>query len=91
MNAETGALLWTHHTDPHPRARLTGAPTLHDGVLYVLVASLEEGGSQPTYECCTFRGSVIAYDASMGTQIWQPYPIPQPNRPTRKTSVGTQL
>ena len=79
---------------PHgfPSARAAyGAPTLHDGVLYVPVASLEEGGLEPTYECCTFRGSVIAYDASTGTQIsWEQLILsPEPNRPTRKTSVGT--
>jgi polyvinyl alcohol dehydrogenase (cytochrome) len=91
VNAETGTLLWTHRTDPHPRARVTGAPTLHDGVLYVPVASLEEGGSQPTYECCTFRGSVVAYNASTGALIWQSYTIPEPNQPTKKTSTGTQL
>src|SRR5262249_51752487 len=57
VDAETGKGLWTVHVDPHPLARITGAPTLHGGRLYVPVASMEEAvGSNPQYGCCTFRG-----------------------------------
>ena len=64
LDAGSGALAWTKHADAHPLARITGAPTLADGRLYVPVASLEEGaGANPTYECCTFRGALVAYDA----------------------------
>lgn len=92
VNAETGALVWTNRADPHPVARITGAPTLHAGRLYVPVSSIEEAvGASPGYECCTFRGSVIAYDAATGRQIWQTYTITDPPKPRRKTSTGTQL
>ena len=71
---------------------LTGTPVLHEGRLYVVTASLEElfGGS-PTYECCTFRGSVVAYDAASGRRLWRTYTIPEEPRKTRTTSRGTQL
>ena len=42
VNAETGTLLWKQQADPHPMARITGAPTLHRGRLYVPVTALEE-------------------------------------------------
>src|SRR5688500_11599104 len=65
IDAETGALIWTHRIDTHPFARITGAPTLANGRLYVPVSSFEEGsGANDNYECCTFRGSVAAYDAT---------------------------
>ena len=35
VNAETGTLLWKQQADPHPVARITGAPTLYRGRLYV--------------------------------------------------------
>jgi polyvinyl alcohol dehydrogenase (cytochrome) len=92
IDAETGAQLWMKNAESHPLARVTGAPILHDGRLYVPVASFEEGsGPNPKYECCTFRGSVVAYDAATGNQVWKSYTIPERPRPTKKNSVGTQL
>jgi polyvinyl alcohol dehydrogenase (cytochrome) len=91
INAETGALLWTKHTDQHAVARITGAPSYHDGALYVPVSSVEEAvGANPKYPCCTFRGSVIAYDANTGEQRWQTFTISEAAVPIRKTSIGTQ-
>jgi polyvinyl alcohol dehydrogenase (cytochrome) len=92
VNAETGAQVWMQRADKHPVARITGAPKLDGGRLYVPVASLEEsGGGNPKYPCCTFRGSVVAYDAATGRQIWKSYTIPEEAKPIKKTSQGTQL
>lgn len=92
IDGNTGLQVWTQRADPHPIARITGAPTLAGGRLYVPVASLEEsGGGNPLYPCCTFRGSVVAYDAETGRQFWKAYTIPQEARPLKKTSKGTQL
>ncbi len=76
VDAETGELLWKVHVEDHPTARITGAPKLFEGKLYVPVASGEEGaGGNPKYPCCTFRGSVVALDAATGRQIWKTYVI----------------
>jgi polyvinyl alcohol dehydrogenase (cytochrome) len=92
VDAETGALLWKKSAESHPLARVTGAPALYNGRLYVPVASFEEGsGPNPKYECCTFRGSVVAYDATTGEQVWKTYTIPERPRATKKNSIGTQL
>lgn len=92
VNADTGKLLWKQQADPHPMARITGAPTLHRGRLYVPVTALEEAvASNPKYECCTFQGAVIAYDANNGSRIWRASTISEPLIRTTKTSIGTQL
>ena len=92
VNAETGTLIWKQQADPHPLARITGAPTLHRGRLYVPVTALEEAvASNPKYECCTSQGAVVAYDANTGAQIWKASTISEPLARTTKTSVGTQL
>lgn len=92
LDAATGAPLWSRKLDQHAAARITGAPTLHGNRLYVPVSSWEEGaGAKKGYECCTFRGSVAALDATTGDVIWQTYSIAAPPRPTRKTPEGTQL
>ena len=38
----TGKLVWQANVDAHPTARVTGAPALYDGRLYVPVSSVEE-------------------------------------------------
>ena len=91
VDAETGTLIWTQKADAHPLARITGAPALANGRLYVPVSSLEEGsGANDQYECCTFRGSVIAFDAASGKQAWQTFTV-DPPKPTEKNKLGTQL
>lgn len=92
VNAETGAQVWTRRADPHPLTRISGAPTLADGRLYVPLSSLEEGaGANPNYECCTFRGGVVAYDARNGNEVWRTYTIAVTPKRIRKNASGTQL
>ncbi len=91
MNAETGDLLWTQQAETHPIARITGAPKLHGDRLYVPVSSLEEAaGSHIWYECCTFRGSVVAYNAHTGEQLWKSYAIAEEPKPTTTNVQGVQ-
>ena len=91
VDAATGEQLWTTSVDAFALARVTGSPTLHDGRLYVGVASGEEtAGAAADYECCRFRGSLVALDAATGAQIWKTYTIEEP-RPTMKNRIGTQL
>jgi polyvinyl alcohol dehydrogenase (cytochrome) len=92
IDAESAALIWKKRADPHPLARITGAPTLANGRLYVPLASLEEAsGVNPQYPCCTFRGGVVVYDARTGDEIWRNHTIQQEPKPTRKNDLGTQL
>lgn len=91
INAATGAQVWKISADPHPAARITGATQLYEGRLYVPVASLEEANAtDPKYQCCTFRGSVMALDAQTGRVIWKTYIIPEAPKPTTKNAKGTQ-
>ena len=92
LDAATGALKWKVKVEDHPDAMITGGVVFHDGRLYVPMSSLEEGtAAMPSYECCTFRGSVIALDAATGKQIWKTYTIPRAPEPVGKNSVGTRL
>jgi polyvinyl alcohol dehydrogenase (cytochrome) len=91
VDAAAGTLIWKVRVDDFPLARVTGSPTFHDSRLYVGVASGEEtAGASADYECCRFRGSLVALDAANGTQVWKTYTIPEA-RPTSKNRVGTQL
>jgi len=92
LDATTGAQIWKTHVDDFPVARVSGSPTLYNGKLYVPVASGEEAsGAVPTYECCKFRGSIVALDAATGKQVWKTYTIAEIPQPTKKNAVGAQL
>ena len=93
LNAADGVLLWQDQGDTHPSARVTGGVQFYNGNLYVPMASLEEGlAMDPTYKCCVFRGSVIAYDARSGSRLWKQHTIDQePTAIGRDTSGKPML
>jgi len=87
-----GKLRWKTKVDAHADAMITGAVAHSSGVVFVPVASIEEGTAAiPTYECCTFRGSVSALDAATGRVLWKTYTIADAPQKTTKTAAGTQL
>lgn len=92
VDAATGKQIWKTRVDDFVTARITGSPVFHDGKLFVPVASGEEAtGGVPSYECCKFRGSLVALDAATGKQVWKTYTIDEVAKPTKKNKVGTQL
>ena len=89
VDAFTGQLRWSAKVDDHANATLTGTPAYADGALYVPVSSLEvTSAADPNYECCKFRGSVVAYDAWAGRLRWKSYSIPQAPAPVSKRADG---
>ncbi len=93
FDAQTGKGIWQSAAlDPHTSASITGSPIVVGEQIFVPLSSGEEGtATQPTYPCCTFRGSLAALDLKTGRMLWQTYMITESLRPTRKNSNGTQL
>jgi polyvinyl alcohol dehydrogenase (cytochrome) len=91
VDAATGKQIWKMRADDHQFAYITGGVTLHDGRLYVGVASREETAVTPDYPCCNFRGSVSALDAKTGKVIWKSYTIPDVAKPTVDNGQGKML
>jgi len=87
VSAETGELLWKQHVETHDSTRLTAAAAVHDGVVYVPVSSWEEArAGDPTYACCTFRGSVVALRVRDGVQLWKTYMTETPPKEIGKNA-----
>ncbi len=83
-------LVWKKKVDDHPAALITGSMALNQGVLYVPVSSREViSAYNSTYECCTFRGSVVAINANSGKSNWKTYTVDEP-KSTVKNSEGAQ-
>jgi polyvinyl alcohol dehydrogenase (cytochrome) len=91
LDAQKGTLLWKTQVDTHPLARIVGAPTLNGDHLYVAVSSTEDtAAADPSYSCCSFRGSVVALDIASGRTLWKSYTVLAEPQPTRKNSAGIQ-
>jgi len=92
IDAQTGELLWITKADDHPNATITGAPVVVENRLYVPVSSLEVVNAvDPAYECCTFRGSLVALDTEDGSIVWKTYVIDDPATEAGVTSAGTRI
>jgi polyvinyl alcohol dehydrogenase (cytochrome) len=91
VDAATGKQLWKTKADAFPVAGITGSPVFFNGRIYIGIRSGEEAaGADPQYECCRFRGSVVALDARTGKQVWKTYLVDEPKR-TTKNRAGAQL
>ena len=92
VDATTGKLLWKTKIEDHLLSRITGSPILYQDKIYVPVSSFEEtAGRDPKYECCTFRGSLVALNAYTGKISWKSYAIQDTPKPFKKNSSGTQM
>ena len=77
VNARTGKLIWQSQVETFPAAMITSSPVVNDGILYVGVASNEEGlADVQGFPCCVSRGSVVALDVRTGKKLWQTYMVP---------------
>ena len=92
IDASTGELVWKTKVEEFPAGWVTGSPVLFENRLYVPVASNEETAAiDAKYECCKFRGSVVALDAGTGRTIWKSYTIAAEPAPTRRNKVDVQM
>ena len=92
LDASTGKLLWQTKIEDHLLSRITGSPVLYRNRIYVPVSSFEEtAGRDAKYECCKFRGSIVALDAYSGKIIWKSFTVQDEPKPFKKNSAGTQM
>ena len=92
IDAQTGEEKWMTKVDDHPNATITGSPVVVEDRLYVPVSSLEVVNAiDPAYECCTFRGSLVALDTADGSIEWKTYVIDQAASEAGVTSAGTKI
>jgi len=85
----TGALRWITQIDSHGAAIVTGPAVVYNNVVYQGISSSEEAlADHVGYPCCTFRGSVVAVNATTGKILWKNYTVPDNNGSTDQYSGG---
>ncbi|MBV8118720.1 MAG: PQQ-binding-like beta-propeller repeat protein [Alphaproteobacteria bacterium] len=73
IDTKTGALRWKTQLDANPGAALTSSPAVFADVVYLGVSGILEelAAANNSYNCCTFRGSVVAVNAHSGAILWK--------------------
>ena len=88
LDASTGQMLWKTKVHEHILATVTGSVNADQDKVYVPVSSSEVvPAGRSEYECCTFRGSLVALNLIDGSIAWQTYTTPEPIA-TGKNSAG---
>ena len=89
LDADTGRQLWKTVIDDQPGEQMTGALTYWDGKIFVPISSGNEAFAQsPNWECCKFRGALVALDAITGRVLWKRYTTEQVPHPFKKNAAG---
>jgi polyvinyl alcohol dehydrogenase (cytochrome) len=92
FDAASGEKIWSVKLETNPFASVTGSPVLYQGRLYVPMSSTEEiSPFVPGYQCCKFRGQVIALDAASGAELWRTYTIKDEPTAYRTAPDGTPV
>jgi polyvinyl alcohol dehydrogenase (cytochrome) len=73
LDRDTGAERWRVSTNEHELAQINASPVVVDGLVLQGVASAEVAIPRSEY---TFRGSIGAYDAKTGKEVWRFYTTP---------------
>jgi polyvinyl alcohol dehydrogenase (cytochrome) len=80
VNRLTGKLLWSTKVDSFFGSIITSSPAVYQGVAYLGISSREEGlAATPGYQCCVFRGAIVALDARTGRILWKTYTVASNN------------
>ena len=91
LEAGTGNLLWRNKADEQPSARVNGSVTVHGGRVFVPVSTNQGfvNALDPRLPCCTFQGTVTAFDIHSGSRLWQTQIVDVPLRELGRSSAGT--
>ncbi|MCB1676815.1 MAG: PQQ-binding-like beta-propeller repeat protein [Halioglobus sp.] len=84
LDASSGDMLWQSKVESHLQARITAAPTVYDGVMYVPISSMEDPLTHDSnYFCCSARGGVAAVTLHTGKLLWKQRHITAPLAPLK--------
>lgn len=92
VDAKTGSLLWKVEGRHDKQGQITGAPVLYkDRVIVPVSSSGVTSGANPSFECCTGHGAVVALDAMTGDKLWTAHTMEDAQYTGKTTSTGVKL
>ncbi|WP_420464085.1 PQQ-binding-like beta-propeller repeat protein [Candidatus Palauibacter sp.] len=92
IDAVTGELRWRATAGTHSDHVVTGSVAVHEGRVFVPLSSMEIlTAGNPTYECCTSSGGVVAFSSQTGEQLWAFMTVPETPRHVGENEVGARV
>jgi polyvinyl alcohol dehydrogenase (cytochrome) len=73
LDKATGAIVWQHSTNDSSLSQINGSPVYVDGLVLQATAGIQDAVPDPTN---SFRGTIGAYDAATGKEVWRLYATP---------------
>lgn len=90
LDAVRGTEIWRRDVRIGAQSMITGAPVLHEGILYIPLSLYEIfSAMHPEYECCSAHGGMLAVEALTGKQVWL-LETTEPARKTHHSPIGVQ-
>jgi polyvinyl alcohol dehydrogenase (cytochrome) len=87
--ATPAQIQWQVKPNPHALAAVFSSPTPVGNNIVIGIASNEEDAAgDPTYPCCSFRGSVVMLNPSNGNVVWQTYFVSQAESAAGTSGAG---
>ena len=79
LDALTGEEKWIRKPNAHPLTTITGSIAIFENNIFVPLSSVEiVAAIDENYECCTFRGGVVAINKISGETTWKYYTVNEP-------------
>jgi polyvinyl alcohol dehydrogenase (cytochrome) len=92
VDPRTGTLIWKAEGRHEPAGAVTGAPVLYkDKIIVPVSASGVGAGANPSFECCTGHGAVVALDAATGRQLWVAHTMEDAKYTGKHSTTGVKL
>ena len=91
VDVMTGRELWKTRIEDHPAASPARRHLSARHYLCRFRQLKKFIGANPKYPCCSFRGSLVALEASTGKLRWKSYTIAQEAKPTATNSAGVKM
>lgn len=92
LDADTGKQIWKTKVDDSDGLQMTGPPTVHGGRVFVPISSgIEAFAQDDRWECCKFRGSVVALDTATGKILWKTYTTDQEPKVFKTNKLGKPM
>lgn len=92
IDADTGKQLWRTVIDNQPAMQMTGSIAYWNGKIYVPISSGNEAFAQSNdWECCKFRGALVALNAATGEALWKRYTTEEVPKPFKKNKLGKDM
>jgi polyvinyl alcohol dehydrogenase (cytochrome) len=90
LDALTGEEKWIKSPNEHPHTTITGSITIFEDKIFVPLSSVEiVSAINKDYECCTFRGGVVAMNKITGETRWKYHTVDEPKE-TGLNAAGTK-